>query len=105
MCAHRVAHENRIGRPDVLEQCVEIAIECTGFAKFGVVGVSVTPEIQTNYAEVRRQPGGEVIPPVRIRAATVKQHECGRSGSVDPQCVEFDASERGRRESLGTRSP
>ena len=88
----------------MFEQRVQIPIERTGLAKFGVVGIAVTPEIQTDYAEVLRQPGGEVIPPVCVRASTVQHHERCRVGPVDSQRVEFDTVERGRSEPLRTRN-
>jgi hypothetical protein len=84
-----VAGEDRIGHFEVFEQGVEITVERTGLAKLGVVGVAVTPKIQTDYAGVLRQPGGYVIPPVRIGTSAVQQHQRRRVAPVDLQRVEF----------------
>ena len=75
MPPHRVADEDDIGPPQDLENRLQILIEGPSGSVGRVVGSAMASEIRGDDVKLLGQGESEVVPPVRVGAAPVKQNE------------------------------
>ena len=72
---HRVTDENDVGPPEALENRFEIVVEGSHGSVFRMVGFAVASEIRGDDVKSLGQGTGQVVPPVRVGAAPVKENE------------------------------
>ena len=79
VCTHRMTDDRRGLAAQETDEHLEIFAKGTHLKLFGVLGVTVSPEIEGDHVEFVSQAWSDVIPPVGIRSAPMKHDELGLS--------------------------
>ena len=103
MGAHRVPDEGRVGRSQMLEDGLEIALETTRLDAFRVVRVAVAAKVDGDHVEPDGEGRGDVVPPVRVGTAAVEEDELGMGLAPTVDGAEGYALEGRGREAFAAR--
>ena len=100
--AHRVAEQAHGRLAEMFEQRLEIVVECAWEQILWMIGISVAAEVEGDHVEARSQPRCDVVPPMRVGSAPVKQDQRGKRGVAPEEGVKvYAAQARGIKPIIG----